>query len=201
MMVGKYILLLIKIPIIGLFEACDLVKVIDPEFDLNYVKMWWKHDEGYFEEDLKSFRDDGDDPELAMYSVGNNCEVEILCEPKLVTGEVTFMDRVNGKGKGKICDENDDKLSEGSDESSDEFVRGVHFDDSDEEKTKVFDEGLDKWVDPGVDGEHRTEHVANNETPSEPVKKIFIIEEMGKEHVIEDSYMIDELDSGGDDDS
>ena len=26
------------------FEACDLVKVIDPGFDLGCVKMWWKHD-------------------------------------------------------------------------------------------------------------------------------------------------------------
>lgn len=30
------------------FESCDLVKVIDPEFDLNVVKIWWKHDEASF---------------------------------------------------------------------------------------------------------------------------------------------------------
>lgn len=24
------------------FEACDLVKGIDPEFDVGDVKMWWK---------------------------------------------------------------------------------------------------------------------------------------------------------------
>ncbi|CAK8560038.1 unnamed protein product [Lathyrus sativus] len=31
------------------FEACDLVKLIEPEFDICGVKMWWKHDEGSFE--------------------------------------------------------------------------------------------------------------------------------------------------------
>lgn len=99
--------------------------MIDPEFDLTYAKMWRKHDEGYFEEDLKSFRDDGNACELAMYIVGNNCEVEIFSEPKPVTGEATFMDRVKDKGKGKKYDEDDDKLSESSGDSSDEFVRGL----------------------------------------------------------------------------
>ncbi|CAK8576504.1 unnamed protein product [Lathyrus sativus] len=86
------------------FEACDLVKVIDSEFDLSCVKMWWKHDEGSFQEDLKQFRDDGDAFELAMYVIINNCEVEILCEPKSLIGEATFMDTVKDKGKGKPCD-------------------------------------------------------------------------------------------------
>ncbi|KAI5407886.1 hypothetical protein KIW84_053939 [Lathyrus oleraceus] len=110
--------------------------------------IWWKHDEGSFEEDLKPFSDDGDASELAVYVVENNCEVEIFCEEKLVTGETTFMDR------------------------------GVHFDYSEKEIMKGFDErldeGLGEGVDVGVDGESITEPVANNEAPSEPDKKIFI---------------------------
>ncbi|CAK8560663.1 unnamed protein product [Lathyrus sativus] len=48
------------------FEAYDLVNLIEPEFDIGCVKMWWKHDEGSFEQDLKPFRDDGNAYELAM---------------------------------------------------------------------------------------------------------------------------------------
>lgn len=80
-------------------------------------------------------------------------------------------------------------------------MRGVHFDDSEEERMKGFDEWLNEGVDAGVNGEPIIEHVTNNEAPSEPNKKMFITEEMGKEHVIEDSYMTDELDNGGDDDN
>lgn len=102
--------------------------------------MWWKHDEGYFEEDLKPFWDDGDASELAMYVVENNCEVEIFCEAKPITSEVTFMDRVKDKGKGNACDKDDDKLNESNGDSSDEYVRDVHFDDNEEVRMKRFDE-------------------------------------------------------------
>lgn len=145
--------------------------------------------------------DDGDDCKLAMYVIGNNCEVEILCEPKPVPSEAIFMDRVKDKGKGKKYDEYDGKLSESSGDSSDESMRGVHFDDSEEKRMKGFDEGLDEGLDAGVDGETITEPVASDEAPSQPDKKMFITKEMVKEHVIEDSYTTDELDSGGDDDS
>ena len=37
------------------------------------------------------------------------------------------MDMVKDKGNGKTYDEDDDKLSEISCDSSDEYVRGVHF--------------------------------------------------------------------------
>ncbi|CAI8595271.1 unnamed protein product [Vicia faba] len=43
---------------------------------------------------------------------------------------------------GKTCDEVDEKLSECSVDSSDEYVRGVQFDDSEEEKMKGFDESV-----------------------------------------------------------
>ncbi|CAL5201498.1 unnamed protein product [Lathyrus oleraceus] len=31
------------------FEACDLFKGVDPEFDFKGVNMWWKHDGGSLE--------------------------------------------------------------------------------------------------------------------------------------------------------
>ncbi|KAI5401124.1 hypothetical protein KIW84_065822 [Lathyrus oleraceus] len=122
--------------------------------------------------------DDGDDCKLAMYVIRNNCEVEIFCEPKPVPSEAIFMDKVKDKGKGKKYDEDDDKLSESSGDSSDESMRGVHFDDSEEKRMKGFDEGLDEGLDAGVDGETITEPVANNEAPSQPDKKMFITKEM-----------------------
>lgn len=64
------------------FKACDLVKSIDPECDVSATKIWWKHDEGSREQDLKSFKDDGDAIELVVYAVGSNCEVEIFCEAR-----------------------------------------------------------------------------------------------------------------------
>lgn len=57
------------------FEACDLIKRIDIEFDVGVVKIWWKHDGGRFEEDLKPFKDYGYASELTMFAFGNNCEV------------------------------------------------------------------------------------------------------------------------------
>ncbi|KAI5428840.1 hypothetical protein KIW84_033731 [Lathyrus oleraceus] len=99
--------------------------------------MWWKHDEGYFEEDLKPFWDDGDASELAMYVVENNCEVEIFCEPKPITIKATFMDRVKDKGKGNACDKDDDKLNESNGDSGDEYVRDVHFDDNEEDSYMI----------------------------------------------------------------
>ncbi|CAK8574861.1 unnamed protein product [Lathyrus sativus] len=154
------------------FEACDLVKLIEPEFDIGGVKMRWKHDEGSFEQDLKPFRGDGDATELAMYAVGNKCEVEIFCEPKVV-GEDTFMDKFRERGKGIKCGEDSDRLSKASDDSSDESLRGVHFDDSEEEGIKGFDEGLDEVFDNGVKEELKDGPVANEEVNAHVDKKIF----------------------------
>ncbi|CAI8619654.1 unnamed protein product [Vicia faba] len=61
--------------------------------------------------------------------------------------------------------------------------------------------GFDEAVDVGVNGEPRTETIANSEAPSEPVKNTFITEEMGKAHVNEVDYMTDELDSSVYDDN
>ncbi|CAK8565764.1 unnamed protein product [Lathyrus sativus] len=84
---------------------------------------------------------------------------------------------------------------------SDEYVRGVHFDDSEEERMKGFNEGLDEVFDDGAKVEQKYGASINEEGIAHVDKKMFITEEMGKEHVIEDAYMIDELDNCGDDDS
>lgn len=163
-------------------------------------------------DDLKPFKDDGEACELDMFAFENNYEVEVFIEPKPVTEETTFMEKVREKGKGKKYEakvrkkyeEEVDKSSESEGESIDEFMEGVHFDDSEEERMKGFDEGFDEGIDEGVDeglnegvdGEPR-----DGENPSEPPNNIFITQEMGKEHVSEEEYMTDELDSGANDDS
>ncbi|XP_058784220.1 uncharacterized protein LOC131658989 [Vicia villosa] len=153
--------------------------------------MWWKHEKGTIEEDLKPFRDDGDASELTMFVVEHKCDVEIYCEPKPETVGSTFMDRVREKRKGKPADASDD-------EPSDESVRDVHFDYSMEERMKGFDEEMDDMA-TGVAAEHINQSVLY--ASSETVKQMFIIDEIGKQHVIEDDYMIDELDNGVDDDN
>ncbi|KAI5438614.1 hypothetical protein KIW84_024376 [Lathyrus oleraceus] len=60
------------------FEACDLIKGINIEFDVWAVKMWWKYDGGSLKEDLKPFKDNGDACEVVMFAFGNNCEVDIF---------------------------------------------------------------------------------------------------------------------------
>ncbi|CAI8614007.1 unnamed protein product [Vicia faba] len=66
----------------------------------------------------------------AMFVLGNKCEIEIYCEPKLDEGDFTLMDNAREKGKGKSCEEDKEKISDCSGESSDESVRDVHFDDN-----------------------------------------------------------------------
>ncbi|XP_058734254.1 uncharacterized protein LOC131605982 [Vicia villosa] len=183
------------------FEACDLVKSIDPEFDFNMIKMWWKHEEGSFEADLKPFRDDGDSAELAAYAVGHETEVEIYCEPKPDEGELTFMDFVRRKGKGKSCASEKEPLGECSGDSSDESIKDVHFDDGEEERMHGFEDDFEEVVGVGVTSEIRSPPVTNNDVPNEPDNNIFITEEMAKAHVIEEEYMTYELDSGANDES
>ncbi|XP_058762568.1 uncharacterized protein LOC131635949 [Vicia villosa] len=183
------------------FEACDLVKSIDPEFDFEMVKMWWKHEAGSFEADLNPFRDDGDSAELAAYVIGHGTEVEIYCEPKPDEGELSFMESVRQKGKGKSCASEKEPLHECSGDSSDESIKDVHFDDSEEERMNGFEDDFEELVGVGKTSEVRSPPVTNNVVPNETDNNIFITDEMGKAHVIEEEYMTDELDSGADDDS
>ncbi|KAL5097217.1 hypothetical protein RYX36_001544 [Vicia faba] len=91
---------------------------------------------------------------------------------------------VREKEKCKPRDGEDAKLSESSsDESSDESVGDVHFDDSVEGRMKGFDEEIDDMVDASVDVEHRNELVPCVAAPTEPVRNMFITEEIGKQHV------------------
>ncbi|KAI5421319.1 hypothetical protein KIW84_044946 [Lathyrus oleraceus] len=144
--------------------------------------MWWKHDGGSLEKDLKPFRDDGYACELAMFAFENNCEVKIFIEPKSVTGDTTFMEKVREKGKGNKYEEEVDKSRESKGKSTNEYVKGVHFDDGEKEMMKGFDEGMDEGVDEmvdeglneGVDGEPR-----DGENPNEPPNDIYITQEMG----------------------
>ncbi|XP_058724923.1 uncharacterized protein LOC131596316 [Vicia villosa] len=188
------------------FEAIDLVKGITPDFDASKVRMWWKHDGGSFEVDLKPFRDDGDAVELGVYAYANDVDVEIYSEEKPETGEATFMEKVIDKGKGR-------KRDEVEYESSDESVKDVHFEDSEEERMKESDDGIeveDDGVDEGIHGgddgqaeggdDGQAEGTDDGQASEKP-DNIFITDEMGKEHVIDEEYLTDELDSGADDDS
>lgn len=47
-----------------------------------------------------------------MFSIGNNCEVNVFTEPKPVIGEATFMEKVREKGKGKKYEAEVGKKSE-----------------------------------------------------------------------------------------
>ncbi|XP_058783323.1 uncharacterized protein LOC131658000 [Vicia villosa] len=164
-------------------EACDLVKTIEPDFDDKKVKMWWKPENGNFDVDLLAFRDDADVVELSAIVFDKKCNIEIYCEPKPEGGVSSFMDKIKWKGKGVL-----------DDESNDESVRDVHFDDSEEERMKGFEEEMI-----GVDAEPTKQNVPCGS--SRQCEKVFVTEELGKQHVIEDEYMTDELDSGAEDDS
>ncbi|CAK8542710.1 unnamed protein product [Lathyrus sativus] len=73
------------------FEACDLIKGMDSSFNIDDVKLWWKHEEDCLENNLKPFFNDEDETMLAMFVEKNNYDVEIYTEPKLSRGEETYM--------------------------------------------------------------------------------------------------------------
>lgn len=172
------------------FKACDLIKGIDSEFDVRVVKIWWKDKGGSLDDDLKPFRDDGDAYELVVFAFGNNCEVEIYTESKPLIGDNIFIDKVNEKMMGKKYDEE----VVNSSESSDESVNVIYFNDSKEGRMNEFDVGMDG-------GQPRSTHVGNSDSKTEPPNKSFITQEMGREHIIEEDYMDDKLDSGEYDES
>lgn len=59
-----------------------------------------------------------------------------------------------------------------------------------------FDEDFDEGFSFGFDeGDPKRENIYGVAT-SEPPNHSFIIEEMGKEHILEEDYMTDELDNG-----
>ncbi|CAI8594319.1 unnamed protein product [Vicia faba] len=96
---------------------------------------------------------------------GNNCEVEIHTETNSLREHATFMEK------------------------------GIHFDDSEEERMHGFGDGVDEVQ------ARTTRVVVDGAIISEPSNNAFIIEEIGREHIIEEDYTTDELKSGTTDDN
>lgn len=125
-----------------------------------------------------------------MFAFVKNIEVEIYIEENPVTREVTFMDVVRENDKGTKHQEEVEEGVEYENESSDESLKDVHFDDIEEEKMKETDEGgLEEGVDEGVEaGLKQRVDVGHNDgvgdESSEQANKTFITNEMGKQHVI-----------------
>lgn len=111
--------------------------------------------------------------------------------------EATFVENVRERLKGKIEDDVD-RSSDFSD-SSDEYVKGIHFNDGKEEMMNEFDEGFDEVLDNG-----QPRNISDDDGVAEMGKEVnhgFITPEMGKEYNIEEKYMTDEIDNGAKDDS
>ncbi|XP_058726822.1 uncharacterized protein LOC131598214 [Vicia villosa] len=164
--------------------------------------MWWKHVDGSLENDLNPFRDDSDAFEIAA-SVHNELgDIEIYVEQKPSTGDATFMENVRKRKKG-IMDEGDDepKGDEGDESSSYESVKDIKFEDSEEERMNPFDEGFDEGFEKDEPNKQPTAYGADVAGSSQGMNPSLITPEMGKENVIEDEYLTDELDSGAEDDS
>lgn len=77
-------------------------------FNVDDVKIWWKHEDGCLKKDLKPFKNDEDASLLALFTEKNNCEVEIYTEPKLSTSDLTYMERLTKKQKGHESFEDSD---------------------------------------------------------------------------------------------
>ncbi|XP_058739575.1 uncharacterized protein LOC131611665 [Vicia villosa] len=185
---------------------------MDSAFKVEDVKMWWKTEKESLGNDLKPFDNDVDASKLAVCAEENKCDVEIYAETRLPGSEKTFMERLIGKEKGHVVDE---EIEEVNSESSEDSLNGIHFEDSEEERMHDFDdligEGpshVEKGGRAGNDdaGNGVGAGTSNVHDPvgagiSQGVKKGLISDEMDREHVIDDGYMTDDIDSGADDDS
>ncbi|XP_058744588.1 uncharacterized protein LOC131617289 [Vicia villosa] len=174
------------------FEACDLLKSLDASFIKEDVKMWWKSEHGSLENDLKPLVNDEDATLLAMCAEETKSDIEIYTEPK---------DNVNSED------------SEDS-ESSEDSLDGIHFEDSEEERMNDNDEDVGEEINNsgaggvedgagGVeDGAGGIENGAGGtESGAGGIHTGMMTAEMEREHIIDDDYLTDELDSGADDDS
>ena len=196
------------------------------------VRLWWKHESGSMDEDLKPFRNDIDATAMSDYAHDNKCDVELYVEPKVNLGNAINIVDVIGeqKGNGVVADEIEGNVgeaySDGGDVSSDDgdSVKGIHFDDSEEERMDGVDDGFNNVIsEPQLDPNNATEDdvdgvtggvrnlaksllvvavddVTNGPNLERPTRCL-ITPEMEKEHVIEDEYMTDELDSASDNSS
>lgn len=175
------------------FEACDLVKGMDSSFNIDDVKLWWKHEYGCLEKDLKPLVNDEDATMLTLCAEKSNCDVEIYTKPMLSMDENTYIERLIEKRKGHESIEENESAEDS--ESIEDSLDGIHFEDSEEERMHDFYEDIDEWLNIRVDnGGSRRDPVDDTDT-SQRKKKVFTTVEMDKEHVIKDDYMTDELDS------
>ncbi|KAI5383960.1 hypothetical protein KIW84_071084 [Lathyrus oleraceus] len=114
------------------FEVCDLIKGIDSSLNIDDVKLWWKHEYGCLEKDLKPFVNDEDATVLVFYTEKSNCDVEIYTEPRSSSGEKTYMERYT--------------------QSQDyQAVRRLIWRGGEEEIIHDFDEDIDDGLNIGVD--------------------------------------------------
>lgn len=111
------------------FEARDLIKGMNSEFNVDGVKIWWKHEGDSLEKDIKPFRNYGDASLLSLLSKKNQCDVEIYTKGKPSIGELRYMESLREKNKGKQSVEGDEDDGHCS-ESSDETINGIHFKDN-----------------------------------------------------------------------
>ena len=74
------------------FKPQDLTKVMDSDFNLDGVNMWWKHEGGSLENDLKPFTNDEDLSLLSLFAKKNECEVETYIDVGPSVGELTYME-------------------------------------------------------------------------------------------------------------
>ncbi|CAI8606233.1 unnamed protein product [Vicia faba] len=158
--------------------------------------MWWKSEHGSLKNDLKPLVNDEDATMLTMCAEETKCDVEIYTKKRLSSGEKTYMERLKEKEKGYVnVEENED----GEDsESSEDSLNDIYFKDSEEEMMYDFDEDMGEGAGiGGVDNGDGTSQMDNGQG----IHKELNTADMQREHVIEDDYITNELDSGADDDS
>ncbi|KAI5393738.1 hypothetical protein KIW84_060739 [Lathyrus oleraceus] len=132
---------------------------------------------------------------LTLCAEKSNCDVEIYIEPMLSMGEKTYMERLIEKQKGHESVEKNESAEDS--ESIEDSLDGIHFEDSEEERMHDFYEDIDEWLNIRVDNDESVDDADTGQRK----KKVFTTVEMDKEHVIEDDYMTNELDSMTNEDS
>ncbi|KAJ1392439.1 hypothetical protein SESBI_35801 [Sesbania bispinosa] len=118
------------------FEALGYVR------DLGYrgnVKLWWKKARSTLDKGLKALLTDDDVGEVASYAEGKKVKVQICVE---------HIERVNENDqRGNVVGDQVEIVSHeqenNSNDDNNDLVRDVHFDDSEEERNLVLDEGFD----------------------------------------------------------
>ncbi|KAI5427921.1 hypothetical protein KIW84_033084 [Lathyrus oleraceus] len=141
-------------------------KGMDLSFNIDDVKLWWKHEEGCLQKDLKPFVNDEDVTMLTLFAEKNICNVKIYTEPRLSRGEMTYMERLieNQKGHQSVKENESVKDNESIEDSLDD----IHFEDSEEKRMYDFNEDIDEGLNIEVDnGESRRESVDGAGTTSQ----------------------------------